>query len=420
MDSFSQMVSGLAVTMLGQTSTQAMLDQVARGAVAALPVDGASVMLGATVATPEYVAASDAAALRLERLQSSLNQGPCIVAQDSSRSVLVPDLAAEEGFPEFTAAARELGLRGVFSFPLRQGETSLGAFDLYRMSPGMLDRSEMLVAQTLADVLVAYVVNAQTRAVLEAAARREHGAVERQRALQEESKHFVASLVHELGNPIASIVGFSEMLTGDSEDLSAQQQRSVSAIHRNSERLRSLSAELLTLFSVDPAEAHADHTRVDLRAVVAAARATVDGASTEAALEVSVHVPATPVVVTGHPEHLERMVSNLLGNAVKYTPAGGSVTCVLSQEDAHATLEVRDTGIGIPEEEQDQLYTRFFRASTATERGIQGTGLGLAIVRSVVRGHRGTIAVTSAVGSGTRFVVRLPLARETTARTAAR
>ncbi|MFB9313465.1 sensor histidine kinase [Nocardioides plantarum] len=107
---------------------------------------------------------------------------------------------------------------------------------------------------------------------------------------------------------------------------------------------------------------------------------------------------------------MERLVVNLLSNAVKFTDDGGSVTVTLVAEDGatHSVLRVADTGIGIPEEEQGQLFTRFFRSSLAQRRAIQGSGLGLSISRGIVEHHGGTIEVASAVGVGTTVAVRLP------------
>ncbi len=106
-------------------------------------------------------------------------------------------------------------------------------------------------------------------------------------------------------------------------------------------------------------------------------------------LELTLDAPEGPVVVDGDARHLERLVLNLLSNAVKFTEDGGWVHCVLSERDGTALLEVSDNGIGIPEAEQHDLFTRFFRSSTATEHAIQGSGLGLAIVQSIARGHGG-------------------------------
>jgi hypothetical protein len=106
---------------------------------------------------------------------------------------------------------------------------------------------------------------------------------------------------------------------------------------------------------------------------------------------------------------IERVVVNLVSNAVKFTPDGGSVRVHLQTEGDEAVIVVSDTGMGIPEDEQGRLFTRFFRSTLAQTRAIQGSGLGLSIARAIVEKHGGTISVRSALEAGTTFEVRLPL-----------
>lgn len=108
---------------------------------------------------------------------------------------------------------------------------------------------------------------------------------------------------------------------------------------------------------------------------------------------------------------LERALMNLLSNAVKFTRDGGSVSCRLDTDGSHAVLEVGDTGIGIPLDEQGELFTKFFRSSTAQKLAIQGTGLGLSIVDAIVRAHDGEVTIASDPGRGTTVTVRIPLAQ---------
>ena len=115
------------------------------------------------------------------------------------------------------------------------------------------------------------------------------------------------------------------------------------------------------------------------------------------------------MTVSGDLRSLESLVSDLVSNAVKFTEDGGWVRCVLDVDDGHARLVVSDNGLGIPEAEQRDLFTRFFRSTTAHEHAIQGSGLGLTIVDSIVKGHGGEIAVVSEHMVGSTFTVHLPL-----------
>ncbi|MGO4256911.1 sensor histidine kinase [Marmoricola sp. RAF53] len=414
MDRVSQLISRWAVTPSGDASVQATLDRATCETADLLPVDGAGIVLFPTATTPAYLAASDATSLTFENLQRSLHQGPCFRAQQTMQPVSVPDLALEEDFPAFNREARGRGLSGVFAFPLRKGGAAVGALDLYRMSPGPLAEVEMRAAQTLADVFTAYVVDAQTRAIFEETFTREHSVVEQLQALDVERSDFVAATIHELAGPIAGIIGYAELLELEPDNLSDRQRRFIAGIRRNGDELRALAADLLTTFTLEPGVARRAYVRVDLRAVVAATQKKTQekmtSASPSPAVDLFFEVPDVPVFVLGDPDQLERMLTNLVSNAVKYTPPGGLVLCMLSRGDGQALLEVRDTGIGIPVDEQDEVFTRFFRASNAAGREIPGTGLGLAIVESIAQGHGGAVGVSSELGAGTCFRVRIPAA----------
>jgi signal transduction histidine kinase len=119
--------------------------------------------------------------------------------------------------------------------------------------------------------------------------------------------------------------------------------------------------------------------------------------------------PACGLIVDGDANQLDRVLMNLLSNAVKYTPSGGHITLTAGRRGADAVIEVRDTGIGIPEQEQQALFTRFFRATNAVDRAIQGSGLGLSIVRTIIQNHHGEVELTSREGAGTMVTVRIPL-----------
>jgi signal transduction histidine kinase len=127
-------------------------------------------------------------------------------------------------------------------------------------------------------------------------------------------------------------------------------------------------------------------------------------------LDARLCLPDSEVPVTGNRELLERVLVNLLGNAAKFTPDGGTVTLAVAIEGEEAVATVSDTGIGIPADEQQHLFTRFFRSSLAQRHAIQGSGLGLSIAHAIVQEHRGVMQVESIPGAGSAFYVMLPLA----------
>jgi diguanylate cyclase (GGDEF)-like protein len=162
----SDILSEFARTMLTDFPIQGILDQLVRRMVEIMPITGAGVTLISESTSPHYVAASDSAALKFEELQTVLDEGPCIIAYQTGEAVAIAVLRDEERFPRFVSQAIEAGLEAVFTFPLHHGNSQLGALDLYRDSPGALTNDSMVMAQTLADVTSAYLVNAKARSEL--------------------------------------------------------------------------------------------------------------------------------------------------------------------------------------------------------------------------------------------------------------
>jgi diguanylate cyclase (GGDEF)-like protein len=162
-EKLSRVLSEFARTLITDFPIQGILDHLVERIVEVLPVTSAGVTLISAGMAPRYVAASDDDALRFERLQTELGEGPCITAYETGAAVSVQDLSSTDQYPRFGPAAVSSGLAAVFTFPLRDGSGRLGALDLYRDTPGELDAHDMDAAQTLADVAAAYLINAQSR-----------------------------------------------------------------------------------------------------------------------------------------------------------------------------------------------------------------------------------------------------------------
>lgn len=406
----SEVLSEFARTLATNFPIQGILDHLVHRIVDVLPIHAAGVTLISPSNHPRFIAASDESALRYETLQSELGEGPCLEAYATDGPICIPDLADDDRFPRFARRARAEGLVAVFTFPLRHGENGLGALDLYRDTKGSLDEAEMTAAQTLADVTTAYLLNAQARVDLEAVSATERAALEKLRIVDQTRTEFLATVIHELRTPMTNITGYTQLLQdGDAGVLTAVQQRLVDAIDRNSGRLEALADDLLTLARLEQGAAVDEHTDVDLCDVVGTTESALRELIDARRLAVTFVVPSTPVPVSGDARHLERLLSNLITNAVKFTEDGGWVRCVLRDEGSLACLEVSDNGIGIPTAEQGDLFTRFFRGSTAQDHEIQGSGLGLNIIESIAHNHRGDVSLVSAEGEGTTVTVTLPL-----------
>jgi len=231
---------------------------------------------------------------------------------------------------------------------------------------------------------------------------------ERLHELDQMKDELIALVSHELRTPLTSIVGYLELLTGpDAEPLTEQQRKFLSVISRSAERLLSLISDLLLMAQVESGGVQLDRDVIDLAALaedcVAASRPTADKRRVMLAAELQT------AFVDGDRRWLSEMIDNLLSNALKFTPEGGSVTVRVERAESAARLEVVDTGIGIPPEEQDQLFSKFFRTRAAVKRAVQGTGLGLSIVKAIVDAHGGEIALESEVSKGSTFRVTLPI-----------
>ncbi|HAM28194.1 MAG TPA: PAS domain-containing sensor histidine kinase [Microbacteriaceae bacterium] len=224
---------------------------------------------------------------------------------------------------------------------------------------------------------------------------------------------FVGLISHELRTPLSSILGYLELMRDDDESpLSDEQLQYLGVAERNAHRLLRLVGDLLFTAQVASGKFPLDVGKVTLSDVVTAAVQSAGPVAAAAGVELLIELPGKPVVVRGDAVRLGQACDNLISNAVKFTPRGGTVTVALGSTAEDAIVSVRDTGMGIPESELDQLYARFFRASTATRNAVPGVGLGLTITKAIVTAHEGALDVESEEGVGTLFSMSLPLPRE--------
>jgi signal transduction histidine kinase len=221
---------------------------------------------------------------------------------------------------------------------------------------------------------------------------------------------FVATASHELRTPLTSISGYLEMSLDPAEGaLSPATEGYLRIVQRNADRLRVLVEQLLFLARADSHPLEIDRQRVDVGEILTEAAETARPAAS--AKDIALVVMAgTPQRVLADRPQLLRIVENLVMNAVKFTPEGGSVRLVARREGATAVLEVVDTGVGIPAAEQRELFKRFFRGTSAIASAVPGSGLGLAISQVIAEAHNSTIEVESVPGTGSTFRLALPLA----------
>jgi PAS domain S-box-containing protein len=300
-------------------------------------------------------------------------------------------LAADED-RERARAGVAAGLRSAASVPIGAGAQLIGVLEFFQWEARAPDEELLETLAAISDLVVEV--------------------TERRRAEQEAERlknEFFALVSHELRTPLTSIVGYLELvLEREAGDLTDQQERFLGTVERNARRLQRLVGDLLFVAQVEAGTLNLERGRAELETIVRDAVAAALPRAEQ--LQVTVLVDAEPVPeIEGDPDRLGQLVDNLLSNALKFTPAGGTVTVALRRTVGALELTVADSGIGIPPADQGRLFDRFFRSSTAVEREIPGIGLGLSICRAIAEGHDGRIELESTVGQGTTFRVTLPL-----------
>lgn len=213
---------------------------------------------------------------------------------------------------------------------------------------------------------------------------------------------FTANVSHELKTPLTSISGYSELIeNGMATD--ADVVRFAAEIHKNSMRLLTLINDIIRLSELDVSEQTLMTQEVDLYEI---AKTCVNMLQINGEKhDVSINLYGTSCIINANREMMEELVYNLCDNAIRYNNAGGSVSVWVTREKEHVVLAVNDTGIGIPKEDQERIFERFYRVDKSRSKSTGGTGLGLAIVKHIVEQHGAKLEVESRLGEGTQIRV---------------
>lgn len=228
-------------------------------------------------------------------------------------------------------------------------------------------------------------------------------------SMRELSEHRTAIanvLAHEIKSPLASILGHAEFV--DPEGPPEVTIAARGAIERGAQRISRTIDDMLVLAQVTDPNGARLFVELDLTELISEGLELNRVAAELSGVRLQAVFSDRPVLITGERDELDKVVQNLITNAVKYTPAGGAVTLTCSREDDQAVLVCQDEGIGIAPDEQPRLFDEFFRSADPDARQRPGTGLGLAIVQRVVERHGGSVTVDSELGRGSTFTVRLP------------
>tara|TARA_R110002072_G_scaffold58824_3_gene149502 strand:- start:1 stop:1794 length:1794 start_codon:yes stop_codon:yes gene_type:complete len=228
------------------------------------------------------------------------------------------------------------------------------------------------------------------------------------RRLETVRRDFVANVSHELKTPLTSIRGFVETLLGGAIDEPEHNRRFLEKVNDNVRRLGSLVTDLLSLARIEAHEGSLPLARMNWQRITDACLRRCEAHAKRRNIEIVAQIAKDDVSVMGDEEALTQVVDNLVDNALKYTPEGGTVNVTLGLVGGdQVVLEVRDTGIGIPSEDRERVFERFYRVDKARSREMGGTGLGLAIVKHLVGAMHGRIELESETGAGSTFRVML-------------
>ena len=301
-------------------------------------------------------------------------------------SLVVDDTRRADVADDPTAIAFDaVGVRALIASPL--GGTTDGSRGVLAVhtvrDPRHWSHNEVALVEAVAKEIGTAVSHANAFAL-------ERETVRRLEGLDAEKSAFVSSVSHDLRTPLTSIMGYVELLQdGDAGPLTVDQQVAFEIIERNGKKLLGLIEDLLTLSRLESGQQPLAACEVPVAALISQALDALDFAARRQGVELTATVSDDVGQIPGDADQLERVMLNLVGNAVKFTPSGGKVEVEARRDGDRVRITVSDTGIGIPADEHHRLFDRFFRAANAQAGAIAGTGLGLSIVKQAVEAHDG-------------------------------
>jgi signal transduction histidine kinase len=227
---------------------------------------------------------------------------------------------------------------------------------------------------------------------------------------QKSQRDFVANVSHELKTPLTSIQGFAQALLDETADTPAARQQAAQIIYNEAGRMHRMALDLLDLARLEAGTADLKMSAVDVRALLQNIVDKFTPQAQKANISLQLNVAAHLPVLIGDGDRLAQVFTNLLDNALKFTPANGVVSLSAVQAGAEMEISITDSGSGVASDALPHLFDRFYQVDTSRAGGeSHGAGLGLAIVKEIVEAHNGRISVRSQVGHGTTFVILLPM-----------
>ncbi len=344
----------------------------------------------------------------------SLAADSSLAARLYSEKVIVLDdlpLPRPPGVGDLEPAAwHQAGVRVVL--PLVSGKQLLGIYLLgEKLSGDLYRRQDLDLLRTLANQAAVAIANARLYEQVRAFGQElEKKVEERTRELRES----LSAVYHELRTPITAIQGYSELvLDGGAGPVSDKQVRYMTIVENNVHRLADLVTDLAEVSQIEAGRLKIRPEPLDLRTAAEDTVASLAGLIEEKELKVEIAPVSTAPVVQGDYRRVVQILTNLIGNACRYTPVGGQITVSFQPVDGIMLTTIKDSGIGVRPDEIERIFERFYRSDDPLVREQRGTGLGLSIAKSLVELHGGRIWVESEVGKGSAFGFTLPAVKLT-------
>jgi signal transduction histidine kinase/DNA-binding LacI/PurR family transcriptional regulator len=349
-----------------------------------------------------FGAAAWASGLQREPHAAPRPEGLTYTVARTGEPIVIPDVDAAPLFQD-----RQWG-GAVAGLPLHSGGEVCGVMNIAFEKPHAFGENELNVLGLLADQAAIAIQNARLHQQVRQHADELAEALTRQKELDHLKDEFIQNVSHELRSPLALIRSYAELLAdGELGELQSEQQKPLSTIVRRSRMLSDLVEDITLILEAETRPL--ERVPVLLDEVARAATEDFCVPADQAGLRLRVEIAPGLPPVSSSLIYLRRVLDNLLSNAIKFTPPGGTVTVRAWQEGRQVVLQVRDTGIGIPPDQLERIFERFYQVDGSIRRRYGGVGLGLALVKEIVDLHGGHVTVESQVGEGSAFTVTLPI-----------
>jgi len=328
-----------------------------------------------------------------------LNKGPVDADKSLTKALegephFVLD-ASNDPAVQYPEEARKEGIVSMLAFPLKGREEVIGTLRLYTNKRRHFNQYELNFLSALSSQGAVFIENAKI-----------YDALERQDKAKSE---FIMSMIHELKGPFMAIQSLLEvMLKGYVGALTEKQQELIKRMDRRIESVMEVSTGLLDIYQWQSRRPDVKRVPLSIKEQIQRAVDLFKASTQEKGLSMNVSLPDEDLILMGTEEEMEKILNNLITNAIKYTPNGGSIFLGLSASESQVIFRIKDTGIGIPDKDIPKIFDEFFRTQEAKRIDPYGRGIGLGFIKKVVETLGGTIRVKSDKGKGTEFILTFP------------